>query len=132
MTPESQADPAAVDALLASGRSVAAVAARPPDPAAGGATATQRRALEALALRGPLRVADLAGALGVAPSSAGRLCDRLAREDLISRHRASADRRAVPVLITAAGRRAAAEAAGRPRALVSDAAANWADPQERA
>lgn len=120
MTPEPQADPAAVDALLAAGRSVAAAAAKSPGAETGEATAAQCRALQALAFRGPLRVADLAGALGVAPSSAGRMCDRMARKGLISRHRASGDRRAVLVLITAAGRRAAAEATGRRRALVSD------------
>jgi DNA-binding MarR family transcriptional regulator len=47
---------------------------------------------------------DLARAPGVAPSTAGRMCDRSQRKGLIRRHRARTDRRAVQVSITAAGR----------------------------
>jgi DNA-binding Lrp family transcriptional regulator len=38
---------------------------------------------------------DLAAALGVTPSTAGRMCDRLLRKGLIRRHRARSDRRAL-------------------------------------
>jgi DNA-binding MarR family transcriptional regulator len=55
-----------------------------------------------LASREPQRMVDLSSALGVTPSAAGRMCDRLLRKTLI--HRVRTDRRAVLVSITAAGR----------------------------
>ena len=67
-------------------------------------TIAQYRALVVLASRGPQRMSDLAAALDVTPSTAGRMCDRLLRKGLIRRHRARADRRAVQVSVTASGR----------------------------
>jgi DNA-binding MarR family transcriptional regulator len=63
---------------------------------------------------------DLAAALDVAPSTAGRMCDRLARKGLIRRHRARADRRAVLVSLTAAGRQVVDQATARRRALIEE------------
>ncbi len=54
--------------------------------------------------RGQQRLTDVAEALDVAPSTAGRMCDRLVRKDLVRRHRPRTDRRAVLVSVTAAGR----------------------------
>ena len=65
-------------------------------------------------------MADLAAALDVAPSTAGRMCDRLVRKGLIRRHRARADRRAVLVSVTAAGRRVVDQATARRRALIAE------------
>ena len=90
MPRELQADPAAVDAALAASRCMISLGAK-----AGELTAAQRRALGVLASRSPCRLADLAGALGVAPSSAGRTGDTLAHNDLVRTRRASRDRRAV-------------------------------------
>jgi len=53
------------------------------------------------------------------PSTAGRMCDRLVRKGLIRRHRARADRRAVQVSITAAGRDVVDQATARRRALIA-------------
>ena len=100
-----RADAAAVDAVLTASRSLIAVATRPLGAAAEETTIAQYRALVVLASRGPQRMAGLAAALGVAPSTAGRMCDRLVRKGLIRRHRARADRRSVLVSVTAAGRR---------------------------
>jgi hypothetical protein len=69
-----------------------------PGAEAGEPTAAQCRALGVLASRSTSRLADLAGALGVAPSSGGWMCERLARKGLLSTRRASGDRRAVPRL----------------------------------
>lgn len=95
-----------------------AVATRSPGRAAGETTIAQYGALVVLASHGPRRTVDLAAALDVAPSTAGRMCDRLVRKGLIWRHRARADRRAVLVSVTAAGRpvvdRATAAGIGRP------------------
>ena len=98
------ADEAAVDAVLTASRTLVAVATRSLGAAAEDTTIAQYRALVVLASRGPQRIGDLAGALDVTPSTAGRMCDRLVRKGLM-RHRARADRRAVRVSVTAAGRR---------------------------
>jgi DNA-binding MarR family transcriptional regulator len=118
VTREHPADPAAVDAVLTASRSLIAVATRSLGAAAEEVTIAQYRALVVLASRGTLRMADLAAALDVAPSTAGRMCDRLVRRGLIRRHRARTDRRAVLVSITAAGRLVVDQATGRRRALI--------------
>lgn len=47
------------------------------------------------------------------------MCDRLLRKGLIRRHRARADRRAVQVSVTAAGREVVDQATARRRALIA-------------
>jgi DNA-binding MarR family transcriptional regulator len=113
------ADEAAVDAVLTASRTLVAVATRSLGAAAEETTIAQYRALVVLASRGPQRMTDLAAALEVTPSTAGRMCDRLLRKGLISRHRARADRRAVQVSITAAGREIVDQATARRRALIA-------------
>lgn len=113
------ADEAAVDAVLSASRSLIAVATRSLGTAAEETTIAQYRALVVLASRGPQRVVDLAGALDVTPSTAGRMCDRLARKDLVRRHRARADRRAVRVSVTAAGRAVVDQATAWRRELIA-------------
>jgi DNA-binding MarR family transcriptional regulator len=117
---EPRVDPAAVDAVLTASRLVVAVATRSLGAAAEETTIAQYRALVVLASRGPQRMVDLAEALGVAPSTAGRMCDRLVRKGLVRRHRARDDRRAVVVSATPAGRQVVDEATGRRRALIAD------------
>ena len=109
-----------VDAVLSASRSLIAVATRSLGAAAEETTIAQYRALVVLASRGPQRMADLAAALDVAPSTAGRMCDRLVRKGLIRRHRARADRRAVLVSVTAAGRLVVDQATARRRALIEE------------
>ena len=70
---ENPPDAAAVDAVLTASRSLIAVATRSLGAAAEETTIAQYRALVVLASRGPQRMAALASALGVAPSTAGRL-----------------------------------------------------------
>jgi DNA-binding MarR family transcriptional regulator len=88
--------------------------------------------LVVLASRGPQRMVDLAAALDVAPSTAGRMCDRLVRKGLIRRHRARADRRAVLVSVTAAGRQVVDQATARRRALIEDILAKLPADAQRA
>jgi DNA-binding MarR family transcriptional regulator len=116
---ENPVDAAAVEAVLTASRSLIAVTTRSLGAAAEETTIAQYRALVVLASRGPRRMVDLAGALDVAPSTAGRMCDRLVRKGLIRRHRARADRRAVLVSITAAGRQVVDQATARRRALIA-------------
>ena len=123
---EPQADPAAVDAVQAASRCMISLGAE-----AGELTAAQRRALGMLASRSQWRPADLAGASRVAPSSAGRMCDRLARKGKLRTRRASRDRRAVLVSVTGAGRKVADGAAGRQRALVAGVLGRLPAPARR-
>ena len=116
---EQVADEAAVDAVLSASRSLIAVATRSLGAAAEETSIAQYRALVVLASRGPQRMTDLAGALDVTPSTAGRMCDRLLRKGLIRRHRARTDRRAVQVSITPAGRQVVDQATARRRALIA-------------
>ncbi|MBO0815755.1 MAG: MarR family transcriptional regulator, partial [Actinobacteria bacterium] len=116
---EQAANDATVDAVLTASRAMIAVATKSLGAAGEETTIAQYRALVVLASRGPQRMVDLARALGVAPSTAGRTCDRLARKQLIRRHRARADRRSVLVSLTAAGRQVLDEATASRRALIT-------------
>jgi DNA-binding MarR family transcriptional regulator len=118
--PGLHADPGAVDAVLTASRTLVAVATRSLGAAAEETTIAQYRALVVLASRGAQRMVDLAAALDVAPSTAGRMCDRLVRKGLIRRHRARGDRRAVLVSVTPAGRQVVDEATSRRRALIAE------------
>ena len=112
-------DEAAVDAVLTASRTLVAVATMSLGAAAEDTTIAQYRALVVLASRGPQRMVDLAAALAVTPSTAGRMCDRLVRKGLIRRQRARADRRAVQVSITAAGLQVVDQATARRRELIA-------------
>jgi DNA-binding MarR family transcriptional regulator len=116
---EHAVDEAVVDAVLTASRTLVAVVTASLGATAEDITIAQYRALVVLASRGPQRIAGLAGALDVAPSTAGRMCDRLVRKGLIRRHRARADRRVVQVSITGTGRQVVDEATGRRRTLLA-------------
>ena len=91
---------AVVDAVLTASRALVAVSTKSLGAAAEHTTIAQYRMLVVLASRGPQRMTDLAAALDVAPSTAGRMTDRLVRKQLARRHRARADRRSVVVSLT--------------------------------
>jgi DNA-binding MarR family transcriptional regulator len=120
MADGSQPSAEAVDAVLFASRALVAVATKSLGAAADETTIAQYRSLVVLASRGPQRLVDLAGALGVAPSTTGRMCDRLVRKGLLRRHRARADRRVVLVSITAAGRAVVDQATARRRELITE------------
>jgi DNA-binding MarR family transcriptional regulator len=120
VTGQQAAGDAVVDAVLVASRTLVAVAERSLGAAAEETTLAQYRALVVLASRGPQRMVDLARALDVTPSTAGRMCDRLLRKELIRRHRARSDRREVQVSITAAGRSVVDDATARRRALLAE------------
>lgn len=60
-------------------------------------TASQYDALVVLAEAGPMRLTDFADSLGVDPSTATRLCDRLVRRRYVSRTHSEVSRREVRV-----------------------------------
>ncbi len=93
-----------IDAVLSASRALVAVAARSLASCETEITLPQYRALVVLSARGPQRVADLAEALDVLPSTATRMCDRLVAKQLLRRTRSPQDRRSVKVAVTADGR----------------------------
>ena len=121
-----------VDAVLTASRTLVGVATRSLGEAAELTTIAQYRMLVVLASRGPQRMVDLATALDVAPSTAGRMTDRLVRKQLVRRQRARADRRSVVVSVTATGRRVVDEATGRRRVLIEDILAQLPAGQQQA
>lgn len=76
-----------LDAVTAGSRVLVAIAARSLDHSGADVTLSQCRALVTLTQRGPLSLVGLAEALGVNPSTASRMCDRLIAKDLVSRER---------------------------------------------
>ena len=82
-------------------------------------TLAQFRTLMVLASRGPQRAVDVATELGVNPSTATRMCDRLVRKGLIRRSRRAGDRRAVRLTLTPAGRELVDEVTRRRREELS-------------
>ena len=108
-----------VDAVLGASRALVAVAARSLADFAEDVTLPQYRTLVELAARGPQRPADLASALGVDPSTATRMCDRLVRKQLVQRRRISADRRGVRISLTPTGRALVEEVTRRRRVEIS-------------
>jgi len=129
--PENAPDEAVVDAVLSASRSLIAVATVSLGAAAEETTLAQYRALVVLASRGPQRLVDLSGALDVAPSTAGRMCDRLVRKGLARRHRDRSDRRAVLVAITPGGRAVVDQATARRRELIAGILALLPDHVQR-
>jgi DNA-binding MarR family transcriptional regulator len=127
-----EADESVVDAVLTASRTLVAVAERSLGTAAEDTTLAQYRALVVLASRGPQRMVDLAKALEVTPSTAGRMCDRLLRKGLIRRHRARTDRREVLVSLTAAGRVVVDEATRRRRAMLAEILSRLAPARQTA
>ena len=104
--------------MLTASRALVAVAARSLAVAApADVTLPQYRALVVLAARGPTRVGDLADALGIHPSTATRLCDRLVDRRLVRRAVDRTNRRETDDLVVGGGtqgrRRRHRGAAGR-------------------
>lgn len=96
---------AVTEAVLTASRALVAVAARSLVAAEEQVSLAQYRVLVVLGSRGPQRLADLAEALGVNPSSATRVCDRLVAKKLIRRQRAHGDRREIRVGLSEPGHR---------------------------
>lgn len=102
-------------AVLTASRVLVAVAARSLAGLEADVSLPQYRALVVLAARGPQRPSELAEALGVDPSTATRLCDRLVAKRLITRRRAGGDRREVRLDLSVPGRRLVDEVTERRR-----------------
>lgn len=118
-TPELAEPERLVNAVLGASRALVAVAARSLADLAEDVTLAQYRVLVELASRGPQRSAEIAETLRVERSTAGRMCDRLVRKGLVQRRRESADRRAVRISLTKAGRDLVDEVTRRRRSEIA-------------
>jgi DNA-binding MarR family transcriptional regulator len=128
-SPGTQTDRLA-DAVLTASRVLVAVAARSLAEHESVVSLPQYRALVVLGSRGAQRPVDLAQALGVDPSTATRMCDRLVRKHLITRRRDVIDRRVVLLDLSAAGRRLV-ERVTRSRRAEIERILEAVDPAER-
>lgn len=116
--PDTELD-SVTDAVLTASRVLVSVAARSLAATEEQVSLAQYRVLVVLASRGPQRLADLAEALAVQPSTATRVSDRLVAKRLIRRHRASADRREVRLGLTPAGKEMVDEVTARRRSEIA-------------
>lgn len=93
-----------VDAVLAANRVFVAVAANALADVVPEVTMPQFRALVLIDMHESMTVAHLAEALGVVPSTATRMCDRLISKQLLERATDSANRRQVTLTLRPEGR----------------------------
>jgi DNA-binding MarR family transcriptional regulator len=97
-----------VEALLGLTRPLVGIGIRSVQSASAGVTLPQYRVLVLLEDNGELSVGAIALELGINPSNATRVCDRLERLGLITRAASFQDRRSVLVAITRSGRKVVA------------------------
>jgi len=93
------------DSVLTASRALVAVAARSLAGVDAEVTLPQYRALVILAAHGPRLVGALADDLGIHPSTATRLCDRLVAKGLVKREPSRENRRETVISLSAKGRR---------------------------
>jgi DNA-binding MarR family transcriptional regulator len=114
-------DEGVVEDVLTATRALIAISTSSLGALAEDVTTAQYRALVLLASRGPQRMVDLARALGVNPSTAGRLCDRLVGRGWVTRTRTRDDRRSVHVTISHRGRQLLDHVTATRRAMITKA-----------
>jgi DNA-binding MarR family transcriptional regulator len=107
-----------IEAIIHASRAMVGIAIRSLTDSGEAVTLPQYRTLVVLSDGGARRLADLADALGVSPSTATRMCDRLVRKGLITRTRDELDRREVNLEVTPAGRTTVMEVINRRRSDV--------------
>jgi DNA-binding MarR family transcriptional regulator len=94
---------ALADAVLTASRTLVAISARSLAAARPEVTLPQYRTLVVLRARGPQSLQSLADELGVVPSTATRMCDRLVAKRLVRRGHPAGNRREVELRITPTG-----------------------------
>lgn len=114
---EAQAE--VVTAVLAANRLFVAVATSALAGLAPEVTLPQFRTLVLLDQHGPMTVTELAEALGVVPSTATRMCDRLVAKGLIRRALDRRNRRCVTVRLAKPGRELIAGSTARRRVEIA-------------
>lgn len=101
---EESLDDAITDALLTASRLLVAISAHSIAALDETITIPQFRTLVILSNQGPVNLATLAGALGVQPSAAGRMVDRLVGAGLIDRLPHPTSRRELLAVLSPRGR----------------------------
>lgn len=94
-----------IDAVLRASRALVGIAAASIAAVDDDVTVPQLRVLVMVDTKGPLNLAAVAAGLGVNPSNASRICDRLIRAGLLDRQASQDDRRNIALSLTDAGRR---------------------------
>ena len=108
------------DAVLVASRALVAVSARSLAASQEKVTLVQLRALVVLSTISPVSLGDFAGALGVHPSSATRLCDRLVARRLVRRNRSRDSRREIQLSLTATGQQLVDDVTAYRRAEIAE------------
>ncbi len=111
---------AVTDAVLTASRLLVAVSARSIAAVDGTITIPQFRLLVVLGNEGPLKLTAIAGSLGVNPSTATRMVDRLVTAGLIDREPNPASRRELVVRLSRKGRTVAGNVIKRRRAQIAE------------
>ncbi|MDX6327999.1 MAG: hypothetical protein QOI83_382 [Streptomycetaceae bacterium] len=104
---------AMVNALLTASRLLMAVSARSLASVEESLTLPQFRMLVVLDTRGPLNLSQVAVELGVQPSTAMRMIDRLGAVGVVARGASATDRRTSLILLTGPGQRVVSEVTER-------------------
>ncbi|HEY3708472.1 MAG TPA: MarR family transcriptional regulator [Amycolatopsis sp.] len=118
---------AVTDAVLTASRLLVAVSARSISAAGDLITLPQFRLLVILQTRGPLKHAVLADYLGVNPSTATRMVDRLVAVGMVSREHNPASRREITLELTGAGARMVRQVTARRRKEIAKIVAKMPD-----
>ncbi len=121
---------AITDALLTASRLLVAISAQSIAYVDETLTIPQFRTMVILSTRGPVNLATLAGLLDVAPSTTGRMADRLVTAGLIDRQPHPDSRRELVVELTPRGRDVVAEVTGHRRRKIAEVVHSM-QPRER-
>lgn len=122
---------AITDALLTASRLLVAISAHSIAQVDETITIPQFRTLVILSNRGPVNLATLAGLLGVQPSAAGRMVDRLVSAGLIDRLPHPSSRRELLAAPTARGRAIVREVTAHRRAEIARIVEKMPPPERR-
>ncbi|HJP78989.1 MAG TPA: MarR family transcriptional regulator [Pseudonocardiaceae bacterium] len=122
---------AVTDAVLTASRLLVAVSARSIAAVEESITLPQFRLLVVLSTRGAVKLTQLAEQLGVAPSTATRMVDRLVSADLVSREVNPNSRRELVVSLSAAGQAVVRQVTQRRRRDIARIVARMPEQQRQ-
>jgi DNA-binding MarR family transcriptional regulator len=119
-----------VDAVQRASRALVGIAAAAIAAVDATVTVPQLRVLVLLDTRGPLNLAGVAAALGVNPSNASRICERLIKAALVDRQESPLDRRNITLSLTDDGRQLIDKVTEHRRAAITQVLRDM-DPDDR-
>lgn len=123
---------AVTSALLTASRLLVAISARSLDAVDAGVTLPQFRMLMGLCTQGPMKLASLADLLGVNPSTALRMAERLSLAGMLTRRTNPNNRREIILEPAPAGHRLVEEVTARRRAEIARVVARLGAEQRAA